>query len=275
RPQVYFQRVLSARSVGRARALSFIAAAGCIFMSIPPILIGAIGASTDWNATSYGGVVPIPDDDKPLILPIVMQHLTPTWVAFVGLGAVSAAVMSSVDSAFLSGASLFANNIVREIWIAIAGRELPQVALVWTVRGGIVVVGVLAMALGLAVESIYGLWFLCSDLVYVILFPQLLSSLYVPWANTYGSVVAYIVGCILRFVGGEPLIGLPPAVHYPYYNEADGQLFPFRTLAMLASLTGVVAVSALPHYLFTCRKVALKWDVFRCYRQDTARRRTR
>jgi high affinity choline transporter 7 len=38
--------------------------------------------------------------------------------------------------------------------------------------------GALATAMGIMVESIYGLWYLCADLVYVILFPQLFSVVY-------------------------------------------------------------------------------------------------
>ena len=43
---MYFQRVLSSRSAGRAQFLSFAAAIGCVVMTIPSVLIGAIGAST-------------------------------------------------------------------------------------------------------------------------------------------------------------------------------------------------------------------------------------
>jgi len=44
--QVYFQRVLSSKSAGRAQILSYVAAFGCIIMAIPPVLIGAIAKST-------------------------------------------------------------------------------------------------------------------------------------------------------------------------------------------------------------------------------------
>ena len=48
-----------------------------------------------------------------MILPIVLQHLCPPWVSFFGLGAVSAAVMSSADSSILSASSMFARNIYK------------------------------------------------------------------------------------------------------------------------------------------------------------------
>lgn len=43
---MYFQRVLSSKTAGRAQVLSYVAAAGCILMAIPPVLIGAIAKAT-------------------------------------------------------------------------------------------------------------------------------------------------------------------------------------------------------------------------------------
>lgn len=44
--QVYFQRVLSSKTAGRAQLLSYVAAFGCLLMAIPPVLIGAIAKGT-------------------------------------------------------------------------------------------------------------------------------------------------------------------------------------------------------------------------------------
>jgi high affinity choline transporter 7 len=43
--QVYFQRVLSARTVRAAQQLSFLGALGCLIMSVPSVLIGAIAVN--------------------------------------------------------------------------------------------------------------------------------------------------------------------------------------------------------------------------------------
>ena len=42
----------------------------------------------DWCQTDYKdvGPIPIPEDEYKLILPLVMQYLTPQWVAVIGLG---------------------------------------------------------------------------------------------------------------------------------------------------------------------------------------------
>ncbi|CAF3663214.1 unnamed protein product [Rotaria sp. Silwood1] len=110
--QVYFQRVLSAKSAKKAMYLSFCAAVGCVLLAMPPVLIGAIAKSTNWNMTDYDIKKDItsPEATK-LILPLVLLHLCPKFVAFIGLGAVSAAVMSSADSSVLSASSMFARNV--------------------------------------------------------------------------------------------------------------------------------------------------------------------
>lgn len=108
--QVYFQRVLSARTEKGAMYLSYIAAIGCFIMAIPSVIIGAIAKSADWNSTRYNQTT-IPQEDLKLVLPLVLQYLTPAAVSFFGLGAVSAAVMSSADSSVLSASSMYARNV--------------------------------------------------------------------------------------------------------------------------------------------------------------------
>ena len=79
--------------------------------------------AADWNQTEYrsAGEIPMPAEDYKLILPLVMQYLTPPAVAVVGLGAVSAAVMSSADSSVLSASCMFAKNIYKPLRNGISG----------------------------------------------------------------------------------------------------------------------------------------------------------
>lgn len=250
--QVYFQRVLSAKSAKYAQMLSFTAAFGCIIMALPAILIGGIAQATDWatvindNSTKYlkadGSI-----DDKRLVLPLVLQYLTPTWVSFIGLGAVSAAVMSSADSSVLSASSMFSYNIYKlVIRQKASGKEL-----IWVIRVGIFVVGAIATVMGLTIESIYQLWVLSSDLVFVLLFPQLLCAVYLKFVNVYGSMCAFFVGAVLRILGGESTLGIPIMIRYPFYDEEEEmQLFPFRTFAMGCSLLTLIVVSLITNSMF-------------------------
>ncbi|XP_073702386.1 high-affinity choline transporter 1 [Garra rufa] len=267
--QVYFQRVLSASSASYAQVLSFLAAFGCLVMAVPSVLIGAIGASTDWNQTSYGPVPPVEKDESDMILPIVLQHLCPPFISFFGLGAVSAAVMSSADSSILSASSMFARNIYQLAFRQSASdREI-----VWVMRITIFVFGALATAMALLTGSVYGLWYLSSDLVYVIIFPQLLCVLFVKGTNTYGSVAGYIFGLLLRIGGGEPYLRLPPFIYYPGWQMREKeqrltqeveryieQRFPYKTVSMLASLLSNATFSYLAKYLFESGTLSPKYD---------------
>lgn len=51
--QVYFQRVLSAKTEKSAMYLSYIAAIGCFVAGIPPLIIGAIAKSTSKKKPSF------------------------------------------------------------------------------------------------------------------------------------------------------------------------------------------------------------------------------
>ena len=125
-------------------------------------------------------------------------------------------------------------------------------------------VGILATVMGIAVDSIYSLWFLCSDLVYVVLFPQLVCVIYVGWTNTYGSLAGYILGLLFRLAGGEETLGIPILIEYPFYNSVDGQLFPFKTLCMLITIVSILVVSGITKYVFEHALLPAKMDLFMC-----------
>ena len=141
----------------------------------------------------------------------------------------------------------------------------------WVMRIAIFGVGAAATSMALSVGSIYVLFHLCSDLVFMILFPQLCCVIYVKDANTYGSIMGYILGLLLRVAGGEDKIGFPAFIKYPFYDDVKGQLFPFRTLSMLVAFATIIAVSYLAKYLFEQEIIPLKYDflnVFKKYEME-------
>lgn len=227
--QVYFQRVLASRDAKTAVRLSYVAGVGCALMAVPAIIIGAAGAVADWSTTPSG-----PPLEPALALPYVLQYLTPPVIATIGLAAVAAAVMSSVDSSILSASSMFTWNVYRPLLRPRAGDGETRRVL----RVAVVAVGTAATAMALSVGSVYELWYLCADLVYVILFPQLVTALFDGRANRTGAMAGAAVGLLLRLGGGEPFLGLPATLPYPL-----GSNFPFRTLAMLSGLATIWLVS--------------------------------
>lgn len=147
-------------------------------------------------------------------------------------------------------------------------KQASDKELIWVLRVTIIAVTGLATLLALTLSSIYTLFVLCSDLVFVLLFPQLICVIHVPKVNTYGLIPGLIIGLFLRLGGGEKAISLPPFIHYPFYNEEKGQLFPFRTLAMMCSLITTIAVSYGVCLVFKRGYLSKKWDVLKRFQDE-------
>ncbi len=244
--QVYFQRVLSAKNENTAMWLSIIAGFICILAAIPAVMIGVIGTGVEsWER--FGATAP---EQNALILPWVVRYLTPSFIATIGLGAVAAAVMSSVDSSVLSASSMATWNVFRPLVKPdISAEQLTKV-----LKRFIWIIGTLALILALQIESVSALWFLCSDFVYCLLFPPLVLALFDKKANTYGALAGFMVAFILRFGGGDPTLGIPVILPYPMIEDGV-VLFPFRTTAMLSGLITSFIVARLTQK--QCPPVAL------------------
>ncbi|XP_060682649.1 high-affinity choline transporter 1-like [Hemiscyllium ocellatum] len=275
--QAYFQRVLSASTATQAQILSFVAAFSSLILALPAVIIGAVGASTDWNQTNYGLPDPMGRNETQMILPIILRHLCPSYIAFFGLGAVSAAVMSSADSSILSASSMFTRNLYH----GVLRREATDNELVWVMRAGIIMFGSIAAGMTWMSTSVYGLWYLSSDLIFVLLFPQLVSVLYIKGTNVYGCLTSYILGIFLRISGGEPYLRLQPLVCYagcylditfpsgPIYI----QTFPFKTLSMLSCLLMNLSVSYLTKLLFDRGVLSQKMDILKGFDSQSKKER--
>ncbi len=123
------------------------------------------------------------------------------------------------------------------------------------------VVGVTSTLLALFVDTIYGIFILTADIVYVVIFPQFTCAIFVPHVNTYGSFLGFIIGVILRFGGGEPSLEISPFIKYPFYDENYGQKFPFKTLSMAASFLTIIVVSYIFKYLFEKNVIPMQYEI--------------
>lgn len=231
--QGYFQRILSIKSTSVATTLSIASMFGCLILAVPSAVIGVVARATDWSLVpGYNRTFTM--DDGNAALPMVLRYLTPQWVSFVGLGAISAAVMSSADSSILASSSMFTRNVYKlTIRPKASERELN-----WVLRISVIMVSILSTLVALTVSSVYYLSYLCSDLVYVVLFPQLLAVIHWPnMVDTYGCLAGYFIAIVLRLGGGERGLGILPLIEYPFYDKRTRtQKFPFRTAVMIIAL---------------------------------------
>ncbi|XP_065282043.1 high-affinity choline transporter 1-like isoform X2 [Dermacentor albipictus] len=256
---VYFQRVLCSETVFTAKMLSYLAAAGCCFLAIPPIIIGALAKSCNFTAAGYQGPFNLAEEERPKVLPHALHHMTPSFVAVLGQLAITAAVMSSVDSSMLSASQL----ITRNIYHVILRPSATDLEMCVVLRCMICLVGVVATSMALRVSSVLSLWTLSSDLVYVLLFPQFVALFFLRHrVNAYGSALGFFAGLVLRFLCGEPAFGLPALLQLPLYDSERGQQFPFRTLCMMLSLSGQLLGSAATAAFFRVGHFRDYWHCF-------------
>jgi high affinity choline transporter 7 len=156
----------------------------------------------------------------------------PPAIGILGLAAIIGAVTSSFSSSILSAGSMLSwNCLKRLVWPSLTTVQMKR-----AIRSSILLFGAMATVLALKVQSVQALWFFTSDLVFVLLFPQLLFALFDAKVNRTGSIVAFSVSLVLRVGGGEPLLGLPAFIPYP-------DSVPFRTLAAAVGVVLLPLVS--------------------------------
>jgi len=224
----YFQRVLSCRTPRDARRMSSLAGMLTIVLTVPPLLMGIAAFAYPWPGDLAARLRSSPAEAMPLLF----AKAVPSSIGLLGLAAIIGAVTSSFSSSILSAGSMLSwNCLKRLVWPSLTVVQMRRV-----IRSSILLFGALATVLALRVQSVQALWFFTSDLVFVLLFPQLLFALFDPKANRSGSIAAFTVSLVLRVGGGEPLLGLPAFIPYP-------DTVPFRTLAAAAGLVLLPIVS--------------------------------
>ena len=191
----------------------------------------------------------------------MLRHVAPVWVSILGLLAIVGAVTSSFSSSVLSAASMFSWNCCKRL----LRPDLGPAAMKRLIRISVALLGGGALLMALKVQSVQALWFFTSDLVFVLLFPQLVYALFDPAANRIGSITAFFVSLVLRIGGGEPLLGIPPLIPYPelftshpagWYDPTTGaMLFPFKTLAAAAGMILLPVVSRLTARVSRARRL--------------------
>ena len=127
--------------------------------------------------------------------------------------------------------------------------QAGDIELAWVQRVAVVIIGTISTILALVVPSVYGMFILAADIIFVIMLPQLVAVIFLSFSNTYGALSGYIVGLILRLGAGEPYLNLPAFIQFPWYNAEFGQLFPFRTFAMIFSFVTILITSKLSQWI--------------------------
>lgn len=236
----YFQRVLSCRSPRAAMQHSILAGLLTIALTVPPLLFGLVAFAYPWPAELAAQLAAQPAD----ALPMIFKYVVPPAIGLFGLAAIVGAVTSSFSASILSAGSMFSWNTCTRLLNPNLSFGLMKLVM----RATIAALGVGAVWMALEVQSVQALWFFTSDLVFVLLFPQLISALFDSKANLIGSVAAFSVSLLLRVGGGEPLFGIAALIPYPEW-------MPFKTVAAGTGLILLPAISRLTARWFPPRSL--------------------
>lgn len=248
----YFQRIQACQTPAKAQWHSVVAGTLTIVLTIPPLLIGlAAFGYQHWTPVARAQL----DASPTMAMPLLLANALPAIGAIAGLTAIVGAVTSSFSASILSAGSMIGWNFFRSLF----APDVSALTMRRVVRLSILALGILATLLALRVQSVQRLWFFTSDLVFVLLFPQLVYALFDPRANRTGSICAFVVSLVLRLGGGESILAIPQFIPYTeifaailpdapggWVESASGStLFPVRTVAAAAGLILFPLVSRL------------------------------
>jgi len=136
-------RVLACRSVGAARASALFGGGLYLLFGAVPVLIGLFGAHLAVDAEGEAFV------------PALAAHLLPPWLHVVFLGALVAAILSTVDSSLLAIGAVVSNDLLPQ---RLRSRRLGAA------RVATVLAGLAAAALALSAEGIYDIVLMADGL---------------------------------------------------------------------------------------------------------------
>lgn len=192
-------RVFAARDQAALRNTCRLYPPALLALWLPAVLIGV------WGAAAIPG---LEGRESDRIFPLMVGAHTGAWMQGLGLAAILAAVMSTLDAQFLTLSSMFGRDALRRMMPKLTGRA--------EVRAGQVFSVVLAIATYLVVrtppDSIFGIaTFSFSG--YVMLVPTLYLGLV--WSRftakaAIGSIVVGNAVLLAAFAAGTPPGGLLP-----------------------------------------------------------------
>jgi Na+/proline symporter len=184
--QEAIQRFLGARDAETARRACFAASGIYIVVGLLPVFVALVGAHMDLGI-----------EHRDEFLPALAMALMPTWLFVVFVGALFAAILSTVDSTLLAAAGLTSRNIIERLKPDLADR-----ARLTTNRVIVVIAGICAYLVARDGESIYDLVQTSSSFGTAGIAVTVLFGLWTGIGGPMSALVTLIVGA-LAMLGGK------------------------------------------------------------------------
>ena len=200
--QDFYQRLFAARDAVVARRAALLGGVFLIAISFFPAVVG-MGAR---------GLSDLTDSTQSVAW--VLQNLFSPVLGGIILAAILAAIMSSADSLLTSATA----HVVKDLWVETLGRgDLSEERKLLAIsRGSTVAVGLLALAIGLAVPGIVGILIYSYTMYTAGVFVPVLGGVLWPRATRAGALAGMIGGSLVALAGilsGADLGGVPVEIY--------------------------------------------------------------
>lgn len=209
-------RTLAMRSASLSRSATI--GAGFLYLAVGliPVMLGL-------TAAAFIG----PDVDPERVLPAFAEKYlsTPFYILF--LGALVSAILSTLSGALLVAGSLAAHNVIMPL-----KPSLPDAVKLRLDRGAVIVFGVVAYAIALSSESVYGLVKEASSLGSAGVLVIMLFALWAPRIGSARSAQAALLASVAVYLAGAHWLQWP----YPYLASLAAALAAYLLAAFSVSM---------------------------------------
>jgi len=177
-------RVLGTNSARTARNACILGGVLYLFVGLMPLYMGLVGPSL------------LPGLDEPeRIIPTLAEKFLPTFFFVIFVGALISAILSTVDSALLSGGSIISHNLLVPM-----RPDLSEAARVRCARGSVIVLGLIAFAIALRSTTIRDLVETASAIGSSGLIVVALFGLFTRFGGPSAAACALVTGAVVWLV---------------------------------------------------------------------------
>lgn len=208
--QELVSRILAAKCPSTARRASLCGGALYVLVGMMPVAIGLLSA----------GQLPGLREPEQLLSLLAQKHLSTVMQVFF-LGALVSAILSTVDSTLLAAAALTSHNLIVPCFKSIGERAKVNIA-----RGGVLIAGVVALALALQSDSIHELVQSASSFGSAGIFVVTVMGLFTRIGGSRAALSA-MVGATAVWCAGTWILTIPLV----YLASLFGAVFAYFTVA--------------------------------------------
>jgi SSS family solute:Na+ symporter len=208
--QELVSRILAAKCPSTAQKASLCGGALYILVGLMPVAIGLLSAVQ----------LPRLSEPEQLLSLLAQKHLSPMLQVFF-LGALVSAILSTVDSTLLAAAALTSHNLIIPCF-----KQMEEKAKVNIARVGVLVAGLVALALALESDSIHELVQSASSFGSAGIFVVTAMGLFTRVGGSRAAMSA-MVGATAVWCAGTWIVTIPLA----YLASLFGAVFVYFTVA--------------------------------------------